>query len=91
MHIVKHGILVKTEPFIRLLAGSIVLLGVALALMVSSWWLLLTASVGVNLIQSAFTGFCPPTLVLRHLGWVDDSDVIHWGGHKRTTRKNRAT
>jgi hypothetical protein len=47
---------------------------------VSPWWLLLTCFVGLNLIQSAFTGFCPPTLVLRKLGWVDANDVIHWGG-----------
>ena len=55
-------------------------LGVALAQFHSPWWLLLPAFVGANLIQSAFTGFCPPTLVLTKLGWVDDDSVIHWGG-----------
>ena len=73
----------KTETFIRILAGGMVLLSVALTLTVSPWWLLLTTFVGVNLLQSAFTGFCPPTLLLRHLGWVDGSDVIHWGGRKK--------
>ncbi len=58
------------------------LLSVALAHFVSPWWLLLTCFVGLNLIQSAFTGFCPPTLVLRKLGWVDANDVIHWGGRR---------
>ena len=69
----------KTEAFVRILAGSIVLLSLALAHWASPWWLILTVFVGVNLIQSAFTGFCPPSLVLRKLGWVDSYDVIHWG------------
>jgi hypothetical protein len=70
----------KTENLIRILAGSMTLLSVALTHFLSPWWLLLTCFVGLNLIQSAFTGFCPPTLVLRKLGWVDANDVIHWGG-----------
>lgn len=69
-----------THNFIRVLAGGMVLLGLALARWVNPWWLLLPAFAGLNLIQSAFTGFCPPTLLLRKLGWVDDRDVIHWGG-----------
>ena len=73
----------KTENFIRILAGSMTLLSVALASFVSPWWLLLACFVGLNLIQSAFTGFCPPTLVLRRLGWVDANDVIHWGGQNK--------
>jgi len=56
------------------------LLGLALAHWVNAWWLLLPTFVGVNLIQSAFTGFCPPTLILRALGWVDAHDVVHFGG-----------
>ena len=43
---------------IRLLAGSLVLISLALAVWVSHWWLLLTAFVGVNLVQSAFTRWC---------------------------------
>jgi hypothetical protein len=73
----------KTENLIRILAGSMTLLSVALAHFVSPWWLLLACFVGLNLIQSAFTGFCPPTLVLRKLGWVDANDVIHWGGQSK--------
>jgi hypothetical protein len=73
----------KTENLIRILAGSMTLLSVALAHFVGPWWLLLTCFVGLNLIQSAFTGFCPPTLVLRKLGWVDANDVIHWGGQAK--------
>jgi hypothetical protein len=56
------------EGAIRVLAGVMVLLSVALAHWVSEWFLLLTAFVGVNLIQSAFTGFCPPEKIFRKLG-----------------------
>ena len=49
-------------------AGSVVLLSVALAHFVSPWWLLLTLFVGANLLQSAFTGFCPLALILRRFG-----------------------
>lgn len=58
----------KLENAIRILAGSLVLLSLALAQLVSPWWLLLAAFVGVNLIQSAFTGFCPAENLLRKLG-----------------------
>jgi hypothetical protein len=49
-------------------AGFMVLLSVALATLVSPWFLLLTGFVGLNLLQSAFTGFCPAALVFRGLG-----------------------
>ena len=48
----------------------------------ATWGLLMSMFAGANLIQSVFTGFCPPTLVLRKLNWVDENDVIHWGGRK---------
>ncbi len=72
----------KTDSLIRLLAGTVTLAGTALAYFVHPAWLLLPAFAGFNLIQSVFTGFCPPTLVLRKLGWVDQNDVIHWGGRR---------
>ena len=49
-------------------AGSVVLLSLALGLLVSPWWFLLTGFVGANLLQAAFTGFCPLVIVLRRLG-----------------------
>ncbi len=58
----------KVENAIRILAGSLVLLSLALSHLVSPWWLLLAAFVGLNLIQSAFTGFCPAETLLRKLG-----------------------
>lgn len=72
----------KIEQFIRLLAGTMILLSAALVYFVSPWWLLLTAFVGLNLIQSVFTGFCPPSLLLGKLGWLDEQGVIHWGGRR---------
>jgi len=55
------------EYRIRVLAGSMVLASLALGHWLSPWWLLLAAFVGVNLIQSAFTGFCPACNILRKL------------------------
>ena len=49
-------------------AGMVVLLGLLLAALVNPWWLLLPAFVGLNLLQAAFTGFCPLALMLRRLG-----------------------
>jgi hypothetical protein len=50
------------------LAGSMVLLGTALAWLVSPWWLLLPAFVGANMLQAAFTGFCPAASIFNWLG-----------------------
>ena len=50
-------------------AGFVVLLSVALAHWVSPWWLLLTAFVGLNLLQASFTGFCPLALILKAMGF----------------------
>jgi len=48
-------------------AGSFILISLGLSQLHSPWWLLFTAFVGANLLQSAFTGFCPLALVLRRL------------------------
>jgi Inner membrane protein YgaP-like, transmembrane domain len=49
-------------------AGTIVLLSLALSQIHSPHWLWLTAFVGANMLQSAFTGFCPLVKVLKALG-----------------------
>ena len=49
-------------------AGSLVLLSLLLFLVHSAHWLWLTAFVGANLLQSAFTGFCPLAAILKRLG-----------------------
>lgn len=56
------------ERTVLAFAGSMILLSVALAHFVSPWWLLLTLFVGANLLQSAFSGFCPLAMLLRKLG-----------------------
>ena len=56
------------ESAIRLLAGSLILVSLALYQFVSPWWLLLAAFVGLNLAQSAFTHFCPAEMILRRIG-----------------------
>lgn len=49
-------------------AGTVVLLGLLLGALVNPWWLLLTAFVGLNLLQSSFTGFCPLARILKIFG-----------------------
>jgi hypothetical protein len=56
------------DRFVLAFAGSVVLLSVALVHFVSPWWLLLTLFVGANLLQVAFTRFCPLAMVLAKLG-----------------------
>ncbi len=50
------------------LAGSMVLISLALAWLVSPYWLLFTAFVGANMLQASFTGWCPAVLMFRWLG-----------------------
>lgn len=49
-------------------AGLIVLAGLVLFWLFSPWWLLLSAFAGLNMIQAAFTGFCPAALIFRRIG-----------------------
>jgi hypothetical protein len=49
-------------------AGVMVLLGLSLGIWLNHGWFLLTGFVGLNLIQSAFTGFCPLALLLKKMG-----------------------
>jgi hypothetical protein len=61
------------ERYVRIFAGSFILLSLALGVpgspvFVATGWLWFTAFVGANLLQSAFTGFCPLTIPLERLG-----------------------
>ena len=49
-------------------AGTVILGSLALAHLYSVNWLWLTAFVGVNMLQAAFTGFCPLAIILKKLG-----------------------
>jgi hypothetical protein len=59
------------ERSLRLLAGALVLLSLALGYWVSPWWFLFTAFVGLNLLQSGFTNWCPAMAIFRKLGLRD--------------------
>ena len=50
-------------------AGVIVMVSALLIWLVSPWWLLLTAFAGLNLLQAAFTKFCPAAFVFKLLGF----------------------
>lgn len=49
-------------------AGVMILISVALVYLVSPWWLLFTAFIGLNMLQAAFTGFCPAAKLFAALG-----------------------
>ncbi len=53
---------------VRVVAGVFVLASLALGWWVHPCWFFFTAFVGVNLIQSAFTGFCPAEKILKKMG-----------------------
>lgn len=56
------------ENAVRAVAGTMVLVSVVLTVLVSPWWLLLTAFVGLNLLQSALTHFCPAEMLFKKMG-----------------------
>lgn len=58
----------NVERYLRLIAGVVVTLSLALGYLVNPYWFLLTAFVGLNLFQSAFTNWCPMMTILRKLG-----------------------
>ena len=61
------------ENAVRALAGSFVLVSLALGYFVHPGFFLFTAFVGANLLQSAFTGICPATTIFKKLGFKDSA------------------
>ena len=59
------------ENAVRALAGTFVLLSLGLGYFVHPGFFLLTAFVGANLLQSAFTGFCPAAMIFKKLGFKE--------------------
>ncbi|MBL9115440.1 MAG: DUF2892 domain-containing protein [Verrucomicrobiaceae bacterium] len=57
-----------TERIIRAIAGTVILGSIALSHFVHPNWIWLTVFAGANLLQSAFTGFCLPEIVLKKYG-----------------------
>jgi len=58
----------KVENGVRVMAGIMILISALLVAMVSTWWLLFTAFIGANLIQSAYTDICPAAKLMKKLG-----------------------
>lgn len=56
------------DRFVFAFAGAMVLLSLLLGHYVSPYWLLLAGFVGLNMLQAAFTGFCPLAMILKKLG-----------------------
>lgn len=56
------------ERTLRAIAGIFIVVSVALAAFKSHWWLILTALVGLNLFQSAFSNWCPMMVLLQKFG-----------------------
>lgn len=61
----------KLNEALRLLAGSVVLLSLALTIYADGRFIWLTAFVGLNLLQSAFTRWCPAIWLFKKLGLKD--------------------
>jgi len=56
------------DRLVMAFAGCFILISLLLSHFHSSYWLWFTAFVGANLLQSAFTGFCPSAKLLKALG-----------------------
>jgi hypothetical protein len=65
------------DRWLRAVAGAFILISVVLAIAVNSNWLFFTAFVGLNLLQSAFSGWCPMITFLRKLGVPDQAQPGH--------------
>ena len=63
----------NVERALRLMAGVVIVVSLGLERWVSPYWLLLTAFVGLNLLQSAFTNWCPAMTTFRAVGLKDAS------------------
>lgn len=61
---------------VLMFAGLMVLVSLALGYYVSPYWYLLTAFVGLNLIQASFTGFCPAAMIFKKLG-IKAGEAFH--------------
>jgi hypothetical protein len=72
------------ERGLRLMAGIMVLLSIALTYYVSHYWMWLTVFIGLNLFQSAFTNWCPAMAILRAVGLKDAACCVSRGEQYRS-------
>jgi hypothetical protein len=59
---------VSIDRAVMAFAGAVVLASLALTWLTGPYWLLLAAFAGANLLQAAFTGFCPAAILFKRLG-----------------------
>jgi hypothetical protein len=64
------------ENALFVFAGSMILLSVLLTQFVHPSWFWLTVFIGANMLQSAFTGFCLPSIVMTKLGMQSKCDKL---------------
>ena len=64
-----------TERVLRLIAGVFILASVALGTWVNYWWFAFTAFIGLNLLQSGFTNWCPMMWMLQRLGMKSEPPI----------------
>jgi hypothetical protein len=69
------------DRYLRLMAGTFVGITVALGYFVHPAWFLFTAFVALNLVQSAFTNWCPAMAIFRALGVKDAACDLHSKQH----------
>jgi len=60
--------IMSIDRIVMMFAGTVILISLALSQVHHLYWLFLTAFVGANLLQAAFTGFCPLAKILKALG-----------------------
>lgn len=65
------------EKALRIMAGIMILLSVALTHFVSPWWILFTLFIGVNLLQSGFTNWCPAISLFKAMGLRSGEGPCH--------------
>ena len=61
------------DRYLRLIAGALVVISLALGFCVNPYWFAFTAFIGLNLFQSSFTNWCPTMTFLRTLSVRDAS------------------
>jgi hypothetical protein len=66
------------ERMVLAFAGSFILISLIFSQIFSLYWLLFTTFVGFNLLQSAFTGFCPLAKILKALGAKPTGDTFKY-------------
>jgi Inner membrane protein YgaP-like, transmembrane domain len=67
------------EGGLRLMAGAFILISLGLGYWISPYWYLFTAFVGLNLLQSGVTNWCPAMFLLRKLGLRESLPLVSKG------------